>query len=101
MEQLILDEQEVINALCTYHARQKNLIPEDVMIELMYDDHDGREPEEFGAEAEVDNEVVTYQKGDMIQAIRNWVNFEYNIDQFSAIVKLAFNEEQGIYAIVE
>jgi len=101
MEQLMLDEQEVINALCTYHARQKNLIPEDVTIELMYDDHDGREPEEFGAEAEADNQVVLYQKGDMIQAIRNWVNFEYNIDPYAAIVKLQFNEQQGIYATVE
>ena len=101
MEQLILDEQEVINALCTYHARQKNLIPEDVMIELMYDDHDGREPEEFGAEAEANNETIIYQKGDIVQALRNWIDFEYNMDPYASLVKLQFNEDDGIFAVVE
>ncbi|WP_010302225.1 DUF2653 family protein [Kurthia senegalensis] len=101
MESLILDEQEVINALCTYHARQKNLIPEDVMIELAYDDHDGLEPEEFGAEADVNGDITIYQKGDMIQAIRNWIDYEYNRDPYAALVKLQFADDQGIFATID
>ena len=47
MEKLTIPEQDIINALCVYTARKKELKPEEVEIELMYDDEYGG----FSAEA--------------------------------------------------
>ena len=47
MAQLILPEQDLINALCVYTARKKQIKPEEVEIELMYDDDYGFSAEAF------------------------------------------------------
>ncbi len=46
MEKLIIPEQDIINAICVYISRKKQIKPEEVVVELMYDDDYG-----FSAEA--------------------------------------------------
>jgi hypothetical protein len=46
MGSLSISEQDIINALCVYISQKKQIKPEEVEVELMYDDSYG-----FSAEA--------------------------------------------------
>ena len=96
METITLSEDQLINALCVYHARQINVMPENVEIELCFDDEEG-----YSAEAFYNGRMDTYRVANMLSAIRTFLQEEMNIDSYAASVRLEIDDEQGMIAIVE
>ncbi|AXI10897.1 DUF2653 domain-containing protein [Oceanobacillus zhaokaii] len=94
MEKLVIPEQDIINAICVYIARKKQVTPEEVEVELMYDDDTG-----FSAEAFVAGRKQVLITGNMIEALRMWLEEFLNRDPFSGI-KLELDDEEGIIAII-
>jgi hypothetical protein len=93
MEKLIISEQDIINALCVYIARKKQVKPEEVEIELMFDDDYG-----FSAESYVADRKQVLITANIIEALRLWLDEYLNRDPYVGI-KLVLDEEQGIIAI--
>ncbi|MFE8700637.1 YxcD family protein [Cytobacillus sp. FJAT-54145] len=94
MEKLIISEQDIINAVCVYISRKKQVKPEDVEVELMYDDDYG-----FSAETYVDGRKQILIAANLIEALRLWLDEFLNRDPFSGI-KLVLDDEEGIIAII-
>jgi hypothetical protein len=94
MEKLTIPEQDIINALCVYTARKKELKPEEVEIELMYDDEYG-----FSAEAYWNGRKQVYVMINIIEALRLWLEEYLNKDPYSGI-ELVLDDEEGIMALI-
>ena len=94
MEKLIISEQDIINAVCVYISRKKQVKPEEVEVELMYDDDYG-----FSAEAYVDGRKQVLITVNLIEAIRMWLEEYLNRDPYSGI-ELVLDDEEGILAII-
>ena len=95
MEKLIIPEQDIINALCVYTSRKKQVKLEEVEIELMYNDDYG-----FSAEAHVHGRMQVLIMANMIEALRLWLEEFLNRDPFAGI-ELVLDDEEGIIAIVQ
>lgn len=96
MEKITLNEQEVINAICLFHAHFKNLQPSDVDVELMYDDAAG-----FTAEAYVNGQMEFYNTVNFITAIRLYIDEQLRRDSISARIVLDLHDDEGIIANIE
>ena len=96
MEKITLSEQEVINALCYFHAKFKNVQPTDVEVELMYDDIAG-----FSAEAYLNGQMDLYNTVNFITAIRLYLDEKLNRDSISARIRLDLHDDEGIIANIE
>lgn len=94
MEKLIISEQDIINALCVYISRKKEVKPEEVEVELMYDDDYG-----FSAEAYVYGRKQVLITVNMIEALRMWLEEYLNRDPYSGI-ELVLDDEEGIIAVI-
>ncbi|CAM4091856.1 YxcD family protein [Lederbergia lenta] len=92
MEGLIIPEQDIINAVCVYISRKKQVTPEEVEVELMHDDDYG-----FSAEAFVDGRKQVLITANLIEALRLWLDEFLNEDPYAGI-KLLLDDEQGIIA---
>ncbi|WP_077620460.1 YxcD family protein [Bacillus sinesaloumensis] len=92
MATLILSEQEIINAVCVYIGLKKQVKPEEVEVELMYDDDYG-----FSAEVYVNDRKQVLIMANLIEAIRLWLGEFLNRDPYAGI-KLVLDEEEGIIA---
>lgn len=95
MEKLIIPEQNIINAVCVYIARQKNVSPEEVEVELMYDDDSG-----FSAEAYVNGQQQVLTTLNLIEALRQTIKEFLNLDPNSTGIELILDDEEGIIAAV-
>lgn len=95
MEQLTLYEQDLINAVCLFHARFQNISPDAVEVELMYDDLAG-----YTAEAHVHDKVELYNTVNFITALRLYIDEELERDSISARINLEIDDEEGMIAIV-
>ncbi|CAG9607034.1 YxcD family protein [Pseudoneobacillus rhizosphaerae] len=93
MEKLIISEQDIINAICVYISRKKQVTPEEVEVELMYDDDYG-----FSAEAYVDGRKQVLITLNIIEALRLWLEEFLHRDPYVGI-NLVLDDEQGIIAI--
>jgi len=93
LEKLIIPEQDIINALCVYISRKKQVRPEDVEVELMYDDDYG-----FSAESYVQGRKQVLIAQNIIEALRLWMEEYLNIDPYIGI-KLVLDDEEGIIAV--
>jgi len=96
METIIISEDNLINALCVYHARQINVMPENVEIELCFDDDEG-----YSAEAYYNDRKDIYRVANMLAAIRIFLQEEMNVDPYAASIHLEIDDEQGMIAVVE
>lgn len=94
--EIVIPEQDIINSICLYHAREKNIMPEDVEVELIFDDELG-----FEAEAYSNGMLTLYKQGNMISALRVWVQDYLNMNPFSTSIRLELDDEQGIIAYAE
>ncbi|MGN7297285.1 YxcD family protein [Ferdinandcohnia sp. SAFN-114] len=92
MATLILSEQEIINAVCVYIGLKKQVKPEEVEVELMYDDEYG-----FSAEVYVNDRKQILIMANLIEAIRLWLGEFLNRDPYAGI-KLVLDDEEGIIA---
>ncbi|WP_312097001.1 YxcD family protein [Niallia sp.] len=93
MEKLIIPEQDIINAICVYVARKKQVRPEEVEVELMYDDDYG-----FSAEAFVHDRKQVLITQNMIEALRLWLDEYLNMDPYIGL-KLVLDDVEGIIAV--
>ena len=94
MEKLVIPEQDIINAICVYISRKKQIKPEEVDVELMYDDDTG-----FSAESFVNGRRQVLITLNIIEALRLWLEESLNRDPFAGI-KLELDDEEGIIAII-
>lgn len=88
MEQLILSEQDLINAVCLFHAKFKSAVPEAVQVELTYDDIVG-----YGADAYVEGRMESYNTAHFITAIRLYIDEQLGKDSVSARINLDIEDE--------
>ncbi|MCK6255534.1 YxcD family protein [Fictibacillus sp. KIGAM418] len=95
MEQIMLYEQDIINALCLFHAHKKEVEAEDVQVELLYDDDYG-----FSAEVHVAGRKQVLIEANLIEAIRFYLDNHMNINSISAGLELVLDDEEGIVAYV-
>lgn len=95
MERLIIGEQDIINAVCVYVSQKKQIKPEEVEVELMYDDDYG-----FSAEAFVDGRKQVLIMANLIEALRLWLDEFLHRDPFAGI-QLVLDDREGIIAIVK
>ncbi|MEK4494751.1 YxcD family protein [Ureibacillus sp. FSL W8-0352] len=96
MEKITLSEQEIIDAVCLFHAKFKHVNPEDVEVELMYDDASG-----FTAEAYVNGEMEPYNTVNFITAIRLYIEEQLHRDAMAARIVLDLHDEEGIIANID
>jgi hypothetical protein len=94
MARLVISEQDIINAVCIYISRKKQVKPENVEVELMYDDDYG-----FSAETYVDGRKQILIMANLIEALRLWLG-EYMNDNPNAGIKLVLDDVEGIIAEV-
>ncbi|MED1116531.1 YxcD family protein [Bacillus paramycoides] len=96
METIKISEQELINELCVYIAEKRQVGPEEVLVELMYDDDYG-----FSAEVEVNGRKQILIQANLIEALRLLLDREYNVNSFAARLQLELDDEEGIYALAK
>lgn len=95
MAELIMSEQDIVNAICIEQSFKNNISPEDVEVELIYDDDEG-----FSAELEFRGQQQIIGSFEMIQAIRYWIAEVQNEDPYAAGIKLLLDREEGIIASI-
>ncbi|HLR70855.1 MAG TPA: DUF2653 family protein [Pseudogracilibacillus sp.] len=93
MEQLTLFEQDLINALCLYHARYKHIAPDEVEVELIYDEISG-----YSADVFVDGQMMQYDTSNFIKAIRMYLDEELSVDPMSARISFEIDRHEGMIA---
>lgn len=96
MEKLTLLEQDLINAICLFHAKFKNVAPEEVEVELMYDDAAG-----YSAEAFYNGQLDIYNTVNFITALRLYIDEQLGRDSMAARIVLDIDDEEGMIAKVE
>ncbi|WP_226530139.1 YxcD family protein [Metabacillus niabensis] len=96
MGQIKVSEQDIVNALCLHIAHKRQISPQEVEIELMYDDDYG-----FSAEAYVNDRKQVLITANLIEALRFWLENELNIDPFSAAIELLLDDNEGIIAYIK
>ncbi|RFU60112.1 YxcD family protein [Bacillus sp. V59.32b] len=95
METLIISEQDVINAVCKYIADKKQVQPQEVEVELMYDDDYG-----FSAEVYVADRKQVLITQNLIEALRGWLDQVLNMNPYLGI-QLVLDDEEGIVAHIK
>jgi len=95
LEKLVIPEQDIINAICVYISRKKQIRPQEVEVELMYDDDYG-----FSAEVYVNDRKQVLITQNIIEALRLWMEEYMSIDPYLGI-KLELDDEEGIIAVIK
>ncbi|PLT29758.1 YxcD family protein [Peribacillus deserti] len=95
MEKLIISEQDIINAVCVYISRKKQIQPEEVEVELLYDDDYG-----FSAEVYTGGRKQVLITANLIEALRLWLEEYMNRDPYAGIT-LVLDDEAGIIAEIK
>jgi hypothetical protein len=93
METVTLLEQDIINAICIYAAEKRKITPQEVEVELLWDEKYG-----FSAEMTVSGRQQVLIEANLLEAIRFWLHRQLNRDPFGAGVELVLDEEQGVIA---
>ncbi|APH05594.1 YxcD family protein [Bacillus weihaiensis] len=96
MGKIKISEQDIVNALCLHIAHKRDSKPQEVEIELLYDDDYG-----FSAEAYIHDRKQILIAANIIEALRYWLETQLNIDPFSAALELVLDDEEGIIAYAE
>ncbi|MCM3743267.1 YxcD family protein [Sporosarcina luteola] len=96
MAELMMSEQDIVNAICIDYSQKHNILPEEIEVELVYDDDEG-----FSAELEYHGQKQVLGSFDIIQAIRYWIEKVLNGDPYAAGVKLLLDREEGIIATIQ
>jgi len=89
----IINEQDIINAISLSQAYHQHTTPDQVLVELTYDDDEG-----FGAEVEISSQISILDTADIIGALRSWIKEVLKKDPFSSIIELVLDDEYGIIA---
>lgn len=92
MSKLIIPEEDIVLAICTYIAEKQNITLDDVEVELFYDDYTGVSAEVTTLSGK--QELVTKQ---VITALRSWIKENLHADPYAGL-KLDLDRRNGIYA---
>ncbi|MCL1632958.1 YxcD family protein [Sporolactobacillus sp. CPB3-1] len=95
METMTISEQDIVNALCLHLAQKKGVAPQEIQIELLFDDDYG-----FSAEALLNSRKQILVEENIIEAIRYWLETEMKLNPFGAL-QLILDDEAGIVAHYE
>ena len=98
MEKLTLQEDQLIDAVCLFHAKFKNIEPTQVEVELGFDDETDAG---YTADAYVGSDVTHYATSHFIAAIRLYIDNQLNRDSMSARIQLDIDDELGMIAFIE
>lgn len=96
MGKIKIPEQDIVNALCLHIAHKRQITPQEVEIQLLYDDDYG-----FSAESYINDRKQILITSNIIEAIRFWLETVMKIDPFTATIEIILNDEEGIIAYVE
>ncbi|MCM3710978.1 DUF2653 family protein [Sporosarcina luteola] len=96
MAELMMSEQDIVNAICIDHSQKHKIPPEEIEVELVYDDDEG-----FFAELEYNGQKQVLGSFDIIQAIRYWIEEVLNGDPYAAGVNLLLDRDEGIIATIQ
>ncbi|HZG74880.1 MAG TPA: DUF2653 family protein [Paenibacillus sp.] len=69
---MTLSEAELVNALCLHMAERKGIRPENVHVELIYDDELG-----FSAELRVEGRDIVWIEANMAEAVSRYMHKQY------------------------
>ncbi|WP_419883563.1 YxcD family protein [Peribacillus sp. B-H-3] len=94
MEKIKAEEQDIINAVCLYIADKKGIAPEEVEVELMYDDDYG-----FSAEVYTGGRKQVLITVNLIEALRLWLDQELQRNPYAGI-ELVLDDDEGIIAYI-
>ncbi len=94
METIKLPEELLINAVCLYIAEKKQISPNDVTVELMWDDEVGFSAEVFA----LDRQQILVESN-LIEAVRFLLQTQLNRDPYAAAIELVLDDEEGILAL--
>lgn len=83
-----LSEQEIMNAICIHIAERRQIKPEEVQVQLMYDDELG-----FSAEVLVGGRNQILIEGNMLEALERYVLDQYNQRIFRTDIELDIDDE--------
>ena len=97
MGAVIVSEQDIINAICLFMSHEKQVEPDEVEVELIYDDEADMM---FSAEAYVNGHQHILPTPKIVGALRLWIDLHLDMDAISAGIQLEFNETDGIFATV-
>lgn len=93
MAELIIEEQDIINAICLHQADQQGVPPETVEVELCYEDEEGFYADVYAGSTE--KRINTFE---MTQALRSWIEHQLHQDPYAAGIKMLLDDERGIIA---
>ncbi|OIK13684.1 YxcD family protein [Bacillus sp. MUM 13] len=94
MEKIKAEEQDIINAVCLYIADKKGIAPEEVEVELMFDDDYG-----FSAEVYTGGRKQVLITVNLIEALRLWLDQELHRNPYAGI-ELVLDDNEGIIAYI-
>jgi hypothetical protein len=83
-----LNEQEIVNAICLHMAERKQTSPENVQVELMWDEELG-----FSAEVFVEGRSQYIVEANMLEAIERYLLNHYGMRVFRSQIKLDIGDE--------
>ncbi|WP_080872136.1 DUF2653 family protein [Oceanobacillus timonensis] len=92
MQKLIIPEEDIVLAICIYIAEKQNIDPDNVQVELFYDDYSGVSAEIITPSGK--QELITKH---IITALREWIKNNLHADPYAGL-KLDLDRRNGIYA---
>lgn len=93
--QMHFSEQDVIDACCVYVALNHRQRPEDVQVDLQYEQGEG-----FSAEAVAGRKNVHLNEQDMVDAVATFLAQHHNFEPDRLSVNLQFPDENRIEAYI-
>lgn len=93
---LVLSMDEIVNAICLHIAERKQIRPQDVQVELFWD-----EDTYYSAEVWAEGRSQYLVESNMIEAIMRYLYSEYNIRAYREQITLELDEEITAHVDVE
>ncbi|WP_339325114.1 YxcD family protein [Paenibacillus sp. FSL W8-0194] len=93
---MVLSMDEIVNAICLHIAERKQIRPQDVQVELFWDEDTG-----YSAEVWAEGRSQYLVESNMIEAIMRYLYSEYNIRAYREQITLELDEEITAHVDVE
>ncbi|MEB3102737.1 DUF2653 family protein [Ferviditalea candida] len=85
---MILDEQEITNAICLHQAERRGIRPQEVSVELLWDEDLG-----FSASVEIGGREMYLVESNMLEAIERYLLNKYGHRVFRNQIRLELDEQ--------
>jgi hypothetical protein len=83
-----LNEQEIMNAICMHIAERKQISPQQVQVQLLWEEDTG-----FSAEVKVEGRTQYLVEANMLEAIERYMLNQYNQRVYRSQIELDIEEE--------